>query len=207
MAVIILTALIVAYHWRRGAGTVVVHPPFRWQRRYVRTFADEVAHSGAHACSYLLGCDVEMEPLPGYRLTSWDTGYHDVRLVPDVETLRRLPWLERTALVLCDVVDEAGEPVPESPRQILRRQVERARERGFQLMAASELEFYVFRETYESARMKHYHDLNRYGPYSEDDLILQGTKEELLIRQCRNGLDAAGVPVEFSKGEWGAGQH
>ncbi len=172
-----------------------------------RFFADEVAQSGAHACSYLLGCDVEMEPLPGYRLTSWGTGYHDVRLVPDFETLRRLPWLERTALVLCDVVDEAGEPIPESPRQILRRQVERARERGVQLMVASELEFYLFRETYESARTKHYHDLNLYGHYSEDYHILQGTKEEWLIRQFRNGLDGAGVPVEFSKGEWGAGQH
>ncbi len=170
-------------------------------------FVDEVARDGAHACSYLLGCDVEMEPLPGYRLTSWDTGYHDVRLQPDLGTLRPVPWLERTALVLCDVVDDSGEPVPESPRQILRRQVERAHARGFLPMIASELEFYIFRETYESARRKHYHDLELYGQYSEDYHILQGTKEEWLIRQIRSGLDAAGVPVEFSKGEWGSGQH
>ncbi len=170
-------------------------------------FVDEVARDGTHACSYLLGCDVEMEPLPGYRLTSWETGYHDVHLRPDIETLRRLPWLEKTALVLCDVVDESGEPVPESPRQILRRQMARAHERGVLPMVASELEFYVFRETFESARKKHYHDLEPYGQYIEDYHIFQGTKEEWLIRQIRNGLEGAGVPVEFSKGEWGPGQH
>jgi glutamine synthetase len=172
-----------------------------------RFFVDEVARDGAHACSYLLACDVEMEPLPGYRLASWATGYHDVSLRPDLETLRRLPWLEKTAMVLCDVTDEAGHPVPESPRQILRHQVERARERGLLSMVASELEFYLFRETYEGARRKHYHDLEPYGQYIEDYHILQTTKEEWLVRQIRNGLEAARVPCEFSKGEWGPGQH
>lgn len=172
-----------------------------------RFFTDEVARGGVHACSYLLACDVEMQPLPGYRLTSWASGYHDVRLEPDLATLRRLPWLERTALVLCDIVDESGAPVPESPRQMLRRQVERAQARGLLPMVASELEFYLFRETYEAARAKHYHDLEPYGHYSEDYHILQGTREEWLIRQIRQGLEGAGVPVEFSKGEWGAGQH
>ncbi|HET8998014.1 MAG TPA: glutamine synthetase family protein [bacterium] len=172
-----------------------------------RFFVGEVAQDGVHACSYLLACDVEMEPLPGYQLTSWATGYHDVWLRPDLGTLRRLPWLEATALVLCDVCDEDGRPVPESPRQILQSQVERARERGFVPMVASELEFYLFRNTYEQAREKHYHDLDLYGRYSEDYHILQGTKEEWLVRQIRNGLEGAGVPVEFSKGEWGPGQH
>ncbi len=172
-----------------------------------RFFVDEVAQEGAHACSYLLACDVDMEPLPGYQLTSWATGYHDVRLRPDLATLRRLPWLENTALVLCDVCDEAGHPVPQSPRQILQRQVERARERGYAAMVASELEFYLFRDTYEQARRKHYHDLEPYGQYIEDYHILQGTKEEWLVRQIRNGLESASVPVEFSKGEWGPGQH
>jgi glutamine synthetase len=172
-----------------------------------RFFLEEVARDGVHACSYLLACDVEMEPLPGYRLSSWATGYHDVWLRPDFGTLRRLPWLEKTALVLCDVCDEAGEPVPESPRQILRRQVEQARDRGFSPMVASELEFYLFRESYEEARRKRYHDLETYGQYIEDYHILQGTKEEWLMRQIRNGLGAAGVPCEFSKGEWGPGQH
>jgi glutamine synthetase len=172
-----------------------------------RFFVDQVAQDGVHACSYLLACDVEMEPLPGYQLTSWATGYQDVWLRPDLGTLRRLPWLEATALVLCDVCDEDGRPVPESPRQILQSQVERARERGFVPMVASELEFYLFRNTYEQAREKHYHDLDLYGRYSEDYHILQGTKEEWLVRQIRNGLEGAGVPVEFSKGEWGPGQH
>ncbi len=170
-------------------------------------FLDEVAGDGAHACSYLLACDVEMEPLPGYRLTSWSTGYHDVRLRPDLSTLRRIPWLERTALVLCDVCDDAGAPIPESPRQLLQAQVARAAQAGLRPMMASELEFYVFRETYERAREKHYHDLVPYGQYIEDYHILQGTKEEWLIRQIRNHATGAGVPVEFSKGEWGPGQH
>lgn len=170
-------------------------------------FVDKVAADGAHACSYLLGCDVEMEPLPGYRLTSWGTGYHDFHLRPDLSTLRRLPWLERTALVLCDVCDDAGAPVPESPRQILQHQVARAEQAGVLPMVASELEFYIFRDTYERAREKHYHDLEPYGQYIEDYHILQGTKEEWLIRQIRNHAEGAGVPVEFSKGEWGPGQH
>jgi len=172
-----------------------------------RFFVDEVARDGAHACSYLLACDVEMEPLPGYQLTSWATGYHDFRLRPDLGTLRRVPWLEATALVLCDVCDEDGRPVEESPRQILQRQAERARDRGCAVMVASELEFYLFRDTYEQAGQKHYHDLVPSGQYIEDYHILQGTKDEWLIRKIRNGLDAAGVPVEFSKGEWGPGQH
>ncbi|HEV2281736.1 MAG TPA: glutamine synthetase family protein [bacterium] len=172
-----------------------------------RFFLDQVAESGAHACSYLLGVDVEMEPLPGYRLTSWDSGYHDLHMRPDFDTLRRIPWLERTALVLCDLAHDDGAPVEESPRQILRRQVERARERGYAAMVASELEFYIFRESYASAQRKHFNDLEPYGRYIEDYHIQQGTNEEWLVRQIRNGLDAAGVPVEFSKGEWGPGQH
>jgi glutamine synthetase len=172
-----------------------------------RFFVDHVAEHGAHACSYLLGVDVEMEPLPGYRLTSWESGYGDLHMRPDFETLRRIPWLERTALVLCDLAHENGDAVQESPREILRRQVERARDRGYLAMVASELEFYIFRETYASAQRKHFHDLEPYGRYIEDYHILQGTSEEWLIRQIRNGLDGAGVPVEFSKGEWGPGQH
>src|SRR5262249_7073833 len=147
------------------------------------------------------------EPLPGYQLTSWATGYHDVWLQPDLGTMRRIPWLQGTALVLCDVCDEGGAPVAESPRQILKRQVERARALGVVPMMASELDFYLFRDTYEQARRKHYHDLEPYGQYIEDYHILQGTKEEWLVRQIRNALEAADVPVEFSKGEWGLAQH
>src|ERR1051326_6140618 len=117
-------------------------------------FLEETLRHGMHACNYLLTVDMEMEPLPGYALARWESGYGDFRGVPDLATLRVLPWLEKTALVLCDLVSEAGEPIEESPRSILRRQVERAAGLGFTMMAGSALEFYLFRETYESARRK-----------------------------------------------------
>ena len=124
-----------------------------------RFFVDEVAQDGVHACSYLLACDVEMEPLPGYQLTSWATGYHDVWLRPDLGTLRRLPWLEATALVLCDVNWHDGTPVEPSPRQVLKAQMERVAALGFTPMAGSELEFYLLRETYEEAWARRSEDL------------------------------------------------
>ncbi len=169
-------------------------------------FLDHVEHEGIHACAYLLTADVDMEPLPGFRLASWNTGYQDVRAIPDLATLRRIPWLEKTALVLCDLVTETGEPLEESPRRILRRQVERTRASGLLPMLASELEFYLFKDSFDSARQKRYHDLAPVASYLEDYHILQTTKEEPVIRAIRNGMEAAGIPVEFSKGEWGAGQ-
>ncbi|MBI4612372.1 MAG: glutamine synthetase [Planctomycetes bacterium] len=181
---------------------------FMGKRITGRFFLDEIASHGMHACDYLLACDMEMDPVPGYAFTSWKTGYGDFHAVPDLATLRVLPWLEKTALVVCDLAnEETGAPVPVAPRQILRRQIERARSLGFLPLGASELEFYLFRETYESAKEKRYHGLATYGWYIEDYHILQGTKEEWLIRAIRNGMDGAGVPVEFSKGEWGPGQH
>jgi glutamine synthetase len=169
-------------------------------------FLDHVEKDGIHACAYLLTVDVDMEPLPGFRLASWNTGYQDFRAVPDLTTLRCIPWLEKTAMVVCDLVSEEGEPVEESPRQILKRQVERARARGLLPMMASELEFYLFKDSFDSARQKGYHDLVPFGSYLEDYHILQTTKEEPVIRAIRNGMEEAGIPVEFSKGEWGAGQ-
>jgi glutamine synthetase len=169
-------------------------------------FLDHVEHDGIHACAYLLTVDVDMEPLPGFRLASWNTGYQDLHALPDLSTLRRIPWLEKTALVLCDLISEAGEPVEESPRRILRRQLERARAKGLLPMMASELEFYLFKDSFDSARQKGYHDLIPFGSYLEDYHILQTTKEEPVIRAIRNGMEGAGIPVEFSKGEWGAGQ-
>ncbi|GBD25044.1 Glutamate--isopropylamine ligase [bacterium HR30] len=171
-------------------------------------FCDEIAQEGMHACDYLLACDMEMDPVPGYRFASWDQGYGDVRCVPDMSTLRRASWLDRTALVLCDVVnEETGLPVPVAPRTILRRQVERAAAKGFLPMGASELEFFVLRETYESAKRKHFEDLETFGWYIEDYHTLQGFKVEGLIGAIRRHLEASGIPVEFSKGEWGPGQH
>src|SRR5215469_8347290 len=176
------------------------------KRLTARFFLDHVASEGTHACSYLLGTDVEMNTLPGFTMTSWRTGYHDFKVRPDMGTLRLAPWLEKTAIVLGDVSTDAGEVVEESPRRILQRQVQRLAALGLTAKVASELEFYLFKETYESARAKHYHDLATYGTYVQDYHILQTTKEEGIMRQIRNHMNAAGIPVEGSKGEWGYGQ-
>jgi glutamine synthetase len=170
-------------------------------------YLDATTEGGMHACNYLLACDMEMDPVPGYSFTSWETGYGDFHAVPDPTTLRVLPWLPKTAFVLCDLQDQGGEAISIAPRQILKRQIERGREAGLVAFGGSELEFYLFRDSYEEAREKHYHDLVTYGWYIEDYHILQGTKEEWIIRNIRNSMDAAGIPVEFSKGEWGPGQH
>ena len=122
-------------------------------------FFEKVDHGhGTEGCNYLLALDMEMNPVEGYELASWERGYGDFDLVPDLATLRRIPWLEATALVLCDVAWTDGSPVRPSPRQVLRAQVERARAHGFEVMVGSELEFYLLRETYEEANRKHYDD-------------------------------------------------
>ncbi len=169
-------------------------------------FLDHVLHEGSHSCSYLLGTDVEMNTLPGFALTNWRTGYHDFKVTPDLATLRLVPWLEKTAIVLGDVNTDEGTPVEEAPRQILRRQVQRLAALGYTAKLASELEFYLFRETYESARVKEYHDLKTWGTYIQDYHILATAKDESIVRQIRNGMNAMGIVVEGSKGEWGYGQ-
>jgi glutamine synthetase len=170
-------------------------------------FVSDAAAHGIHVCDYLLACDVEMDTVPGYQFASWSTGYGDLHLVPDLATIRLLPWLENTAFVLCDVRrGDQDAPVSISPRRILKVQIERARRMGFAAQAATELEFYIFRETYEEAWRKGFHDLTPYSSFIEDYHLLQGTKEEFLVRAIRNGMDGAGVPIEFSKGEWGPGQ-
>jgi glutamine synthetase len=172
-----------------------------------RYFLDHVLEDSLHACDYLLACDMEMDPVPGYTFTSWAQGYGDFRLVPDLNTLRIASWLEKSALVLCDIQNEdTGSPVDIAPRNILRRQVERAVKSGYVAMGGSELELYVFKDTYEEAVRKSYVDLQPLGNYIEDYHILQGTKEEFVIGAIRYHLDRSGVPVEFSKGEWGPGQ-
>ena len=169
-------------------------------------FLDQVARSGMHACAYLLTVDVDMTPLPGYRLASWSTGYQDFHAVCDMGTLRRIPWLEGTALVLCDLVDHHGEPIEESPRRVLQRQVERAAAAGYGLLLASELEFVLFRDSYDEARRKHYRDIEPIGAYAEDYHIFQTSKEEFVHRAIRNSMGGAGIAVECSKGEWSPGQ-
>jgi glutamine synthetase len=163
--------------------------------------------SAIHACDYLLACDIDMDPVPGYAFTSWAKGYGDFRPVPDFTTLRIASWLEKTALVLCDVYEEeSDELVPYAPRGILRKQLARAAERGSMAMGASELELYVFKDSYEDVAKKSFVNLEPIGRVIEDYHILQGTKEEHLIGAIRRHLERSGVPVESSKGEWGPGQ-
>ena len=168
-------------------------------------FLETIRHE-MHACNYLLALDIEMEPVPGYKAASWDKGYGDFTVKCDMSTLRRIPWLEGTALVIGDLLDHDGGDLPHAPRSVLKRQLARARDMGFTSNMASELEFYIFRDSFEDCHERGYRDLKTVGYYSEDYHILQTTKEEGLVRAIRNGMDGAGIPVETSKGEWGAGQ-
>jgi glutamine synthetase len=172
-----------------------------------RHFMTAVLEHGMHACDYLMACDMEMEPVPGYAFTSWAKGYGDFHPVPDLQTMRLLSWHDRTALVLCDVRHGNGdELLPYAPRSVLRRQVERAARAGYVAKGASELELYLFRDSYEQVAQKKFIDLEPIGPRIEDYLILQGTKEEFLVGAIRRHLERSGIPVESSKGEWGPGQ-
>ena len=172
-------------------------------------FLEEIlGEEGLHACLYLVTVDMDMEPLPGYSYANWDTGYGDFKMVPDLATLRLVPWLEKTAIVICDLHAEHGDdPVDVSPRQVLKRQVARAKEMGYSFGAATELEFYLFKDSFDDANARGYKDLTPHSPYIQDYHILQTTKDEWVIRQIRNGMGAAGIPIEFSKGEFGRGQH
>ena len=170
-------------------------------------FTEHVADHGIEACEYVLAVDVDMTPLPGYRFANWDTGYGDVVCRPDYATARRIPWLDGSAMVIADLTDTEGEPVEVSPRQILRRQLERAAERGLRLCSATELEFFLFRESYEEADAKGWKGLTPHTSTIEDYQLLQTTREEYIVRRIRNEMRAAGIPVEFSKGEAGRGQH
>ena len=173
-------------------------------------FVEEIlGEEGLHACLYLLAIDMEMEPLPGYDYASWDTGYGDFRMVPDLDTLRLCPWLEKTAMVICDVTDEEdpSKPVEVSPRQILKRQIQRAADAGYVIKTGSELEFYLFQDSYRELAERGYRDPRPSSPYIMDYHMLQTTRDEWVIRQIRNGMRGAGIPVEFSKGEFGKGQH
>jgi glutamine synthetase len=170
-------------------------------------FIDETAVHGTHGCNYLITTDMEMEPVAGYRFANWERGYGDFHLLPDLSTLVLASWLEKTALVLCDVNDETGQRVAVVPRSLLRTQVEHTRELGFDAYAASELEYYIFQQSYRQAAELDYRGLQPAGWYLEDYHILQGTRTEPFNAAVRHHLKASGVPVETSKGEWGLGQH
>jgi glutamine synthetase len=171
-------------------------------------FVEEICEGGAHACDYLLTVDMEMEPVPGYRFANWALGYGDVHLVPDLATLRVASWLEKSALVLCDVADEKTHaPVEVAPRSILRRQIDSLSALNYRGFAATELEHYLFRTSYRDAARQGFRDLEPAGWYLEDYHILQGTRTESFHAGARRHLRLSGVPVETSKGEWGKGQH
>ncbi|HLF21580.1 MAG TPA: glutamine synthetase family protein [Aestuariivirga sp.] len=176
------------------------------KRFHAQFFADG-GHEETHGCNYLLADDIEMETVPGYKATSWEKGYGDFALKPDMATLRRIPWLPGTALVVCDVLDHhTHEDIPHSPRAILRKQLKRLEAMKLKAYMASELEFFLFDDSYEAAHHKGYRHLKTAGQYIQDYHILQTTKEEGVMRAIRNGLHGAGIPVENSKGEWGPGQ-
>jgi len=170
-------------------------------------FLDEVVEHDAEGCNYLLAVDVEMNTVEGYTMSSWERGYGDFVFKPDMDTLRRVPWQEGTALVTCDLVWEDGSPVVASPRQVLKRQLERLSERGLEAFVGTELEFLVFMDSYEEAWRKGYKDLEPANYYNVDYSLLGTARIEPLLRRIRNSMAAAGLAVEDAKGECNFGQH
>src|SRR3954449_6380807 len=177
------------------------------KRLTARHFLDEVADHGAEACNYLLAVDVDMNTVEGYAISSWERGYGDFEMVPDLSTMRLVPWHEATALCLADVRWADGAPVGPSPRQVLQRQLERLAERGLAAFAGTELEFVVYRDTYEEAFEKGYRGLVPANQYNVDYSLLGTARVEPLIRRIRNEMTGAGLAVESSKGECHDGQH
>ena len=178
-------------------------------KRYdAEMFVADTISNGTHGCDYLLTTDMEMEPVPGYTFANWELGYGDFHLAPDLATLRIASWLEKTALVLCNVKsDKTHDLIPIAPRSILQKQLTTAKTLGFESFAASELEYYIFNNNYRDAHQQGYAKLEPTGWYLEDYHILQGTRTEGFNAAVRRHLKNSGVPVENSKGEWGLGQH
>ena len=179
---------------------------FLGKRYDVEFFLEEAVESGSHCCDYLLTADMDMEPVQGYAFSNWDRGYGDFHLVPDFSSLRLASWLESTALVICDV-HQNGELLPIAPRSILKIQLQRLAKLGLTAKAASELEYYLYQNTYQEAAAQRHQGLEPAGWYLEDYHILQGTRQEKYHGAARRHLRDSGIPVENSKGEWGKGQH
>jgi glutamine synthetase len=177
------------------------------KRCAARYFLDEVLGHSAEGCNYLLAVDVEMNPVSGFEMSSWDRGYGDFVMKPDIATLRRVPWQEGTALVMCDLVWENGDPVVASPRQILRKQLDRLAALGLECYVGTELEFIVFDDTYEQAWNAGYRNLTPSNQYNVDYSLLGTARVEPLLRAIRNGMTGAGMVVESAKGECNPGQH
>ena len=198
---------------RGDVTTVICGMPDLWgrlvgKRVTAETFLSTViGEEGLHGSLYLFVVDMDMDPRPGYALTSWEDGFLDCRMVPDLSTLRVIPWLPNTALVICDPHHEDRDALVEvAPRVILRRQLERLREADMTLKCATELEFYLFRDTYEAAWDRRYRDLRPMSYYRSDYHILQSTKDDWFLERVRRHMNEAGLEVEFSKSEWGLGQ-
>jgi glutamine synthetase len=170
-------------------------------------FLESVARQGTHGCNYLLTVNLDMDPLDGFKVASWEAGFGDFALRPDLDTFRVLPWQPGAALVICDHLKHDGGMVAEAPRSVLRRQVELLLKHGLTCYCASELEFYLFNQSYHSAFQSHYRDLQPSSDYRIDYHLMQPTRDEPLMRAIRNGMSAARVPIESSKGEWSRGQH
>jgi len=171
-----------------------------------RYFLEEVLRHGTEGCNYLLAVDVDMNTVGGYEMSSWERGYGDLLMAPDLDTLRILPWLEGTALVLCDVQWLDGTPMPASPRQILKAQLDRLAQRGMKAYVGTELEFIVFNDTFEAAWDKKYRGLEPANQYNVDYSILGTARIEPLLRDIRNSMEGAGLYVESAKGECNLGQ-
>lgn len=170
-------------------------------------FMDDVLGHGTHGCNYLLTLDMEMEPMEGFQLANWDKGFGDFELRPDLSTIREIPWQEGAFMILCDLFHGGEEYVAEAPRSVLRRQLDRLASKGLHIEIASELEFFLYKRSYEEAFAMNYHELEPSSDYRIDYHTLQTSQDEPYLRAVRNWMSAAGVPVESSKGEWGKGQH
>ncbi|NBE92466.1 glutamine synthetase [Nonomuraea sp. KC401] len=177
------------------------------KRLSARYFLDEVLHHGSEGCNYLLAVDVDMNTVAGYAMSSWERGYGDFVMKPDLTTLRRVPWQEGTALLMADLAWENGGDVPPSPRQILRRQLARLSERGLTAYVGTELEFCVYEDTYEQAWQRGYRDMSPANLYNVDYSLLGTARIEPLLRRIRRDMEGAGLYVESAKGECNLGQH
>jgi glutamine synthetase len=192
--------------------TVIVAIPDVFGRLVGKRFTGQfylqsVAEHGTHGCNYLLTVNIEMDPMEGFKLANWEAGFGDFAMRPDASSIRILPWQPGAALVICDFVRDAGDYVLEAPRSLLRRQIDLLAREGFVCKCATELEFYLFNNSYPDAFASGYRNLTPSSDYRIDYHTMQPAREETLFRAVRNQMCAAGVPVESSKGEWGRGQH
>jgi len=176
-------------------------------KRCTGEFFRRHAQHGTHGCSYLLTVNIEMDPVDGFQLANWDKGFGDFEMRPDFSTVRGLPWQPGTALVICDSIHDDGRRVAEAPRSVLRQQVDALAKRGWTAAVASELEFFLFNQSYHDAFASDYRNLTPSSDYRIDYHTMQPARDESLMRLVRNSMAAARVPVESSKGEWGCGQH